>query len=291
MKKIVWVLMALLLVACGPGYDEAFYNESIEAGLDAFAVEEYGEAELQFQQALDEKEEDEAATAYLTQTKTYREALQLFEKDQFEEGFVKAQVVIDTENGATSISNKAEELISEQEERQEQIAKEEEEAAQRAKEEAAAEKAAAEKAAAEKAEQERKEAEAAAAEAEAAARAAAEAEKNKGYALSDFLGYYLRSDMFAGISQNEVIVGWSGGGANFYEVLEANVIENILYIKFFSPDPYAEGEGDYGMINFTLNEVNGQKRVRTNFDPDIEFYEATYNEVVNSGYTISDFVN
>lgn len=271
MKKIVWILMALLLVACGPGYDEAFYNESIEAGLDAFAVEEYGEAELQFQQALDEKEEDETATAYLTQTKTYREALQLFEKEQFEEGFAKAQVVIDTENGASSISNKAEELISKQEERQEQIAKEEEEA----------EKEAAEKEAAEKAEQERKEAEA----------AAAEAEKNKGYALSDFLGYYLRSDMFAGISQNEVIIGWQNAGANLYEVLEATVSENILYIKYFAPDPYAEGEGDYGMISFTLNEVNGQKRMRTNFDPDIEFYEATYNEVVNSGYTISDFAN
>lgn len=282
-KNLFIALIVFILVGCGVNADESLYEESIEAGLDYFAVEEYDDSETQFNQALEVKENDEQAETFLAQTAAYQEALQLFEEGKFDEGVIKAQTVIDTENGAASISNKAEELITEQKEMQERLAQETEEAAEKA----AAEKAAAEKEAAEKAERERIEAE----EAAAQAKADEEAEKRTTYEFSDFIGYYLRSDMFAGIAQDEVIVAWLGGGANTYEILETSINSNMLSMNYFIPDPYAEGGGFYGSMEITLNEASGEKSISFSFEPDLEFNEASYEEVVSNGYSIVDFVN
>lgn len=284
LKKMVWVLLAFVLTACGPGYDEAFYDASIEAGLDAFAMASYAEAEAQFQQALEEKEDDEAAEAYLTQTKRYQVALHFFEDDQFEEGFVKAEEVMDTPNGAASISEKAADLISEQKERRQQIAQEELEAEERE---------AAEKLATEQAELERKEAEAA-----AAAEAEAEAEANAGYDFSDFMGYYLhfissewpQSDMFVGIARDQIILGFWGSDGNVYEILDTSIKDNVLFVDYFLLDAYAPDGGIYGSMEITLDESSGEKGIRFSFEPDTIFYAASYDEVLSYDYTTADFV-
>lgn len=289
-KNILLVVLSLILVGCGSTIDETLYEESIENGLDYFAVEEYSEAEAQFERALQEKEDDELAEALLAQTVAYRQALKLFEEEKFEEGFAQAETVIAISSDSTSISDEAEKLINNQKLIQEDREKEAEEAAKNE---------AAEKAAKEKAELEKKEEEAAAqAQADAEAEALANNEKNH-YDYSDFLGYYLHfsssdrshSDTVAGIGHDQVIVAWWGSEGNYYDILNKSIEGNTLTIDYYLEDPYVVGEGDYGTMEIILNEEGGEYSITFDFDSEMKFYEASYQEVLSYDYSLTDFVN
>ena len=297
-KKSVMLLLTLVFMGCSPAVDESRYEESIEAGLDHFAVEEYSEAETQFKQALEEKEKDEQAEAYLAQTIAYQEALQLFEEEQFDESILQAQNVMDTPNGATSIANRAEALMDEIRGVQEARAQEAAEAEAKAEEERLA--AEEEKRAAEQAALEKKEAEQAAE--EQAREEAIEAEASEtaaGYEYSDFVGYYLQfapdnpahSETVLGIAYDQIIVAWWGSEGNTYEVIDSAVYGNTLSVNYSISDPYGEGGGTNGHMELTLNETNGEKTISISFDPHLEFYEASYEEVQAHGYSLVDFVN
>lgn len=269
-KNIILTVFALFLVGCGAAVDETAYKEAIEAGLNYFAVEEYNKAEVQFEQALEEKENDEQAEAFLTQTITYQEAVHLFEEENFDESIVQAQMVIDVPNGATSISNKAKELIDEITDTQEKIALEAAEAEREIKK-------------VEEEEEEIKD----------------PSNEETIYDYSDFVGYYLHfdpnnpahSDMMTGVAYDQIIVAWWGSEANTYEVLNSSINGNALTIDYYMPDLYMEGEGTNGTMELTLDEVDGQRIIRSNFEPNLEFYKVPYEEVQSYGYSLIDFVN
>lgn len=281
------VVFSLILVGCGGNVDESSYEKTIEDGLDYFAVEKYSEAEVQFELALKEKEDDELAKALLAQTVAFRKSLKLFEEGNFDEGFIQAKTVVETTSGSTSISNKAEELINNQNAIQEKIGKETEEVHKNG---------AAEKFAKEKAERDKKEKEEADQHAEAGG--LTNSEKTK-YEYSDFIGYYLHfdssdrshSDTVAGIGHNQVVVAWWGGEGNEYDILDKSIEDNTLTIDYYTSNPYTEDERDYGTMKIILNETDGEHSVEFDFDPEMDFYKVSYEEILSYDYSIIDFVN
>lgn len=110
LKTCVLIFSLLFLVACSNASEEA-YNSAIQKGLDIIASEKYEKAEAYFELALEEKPEDEKATAYLKQTKAYGIAQKAFDDNDFENAKEEAENVVKIKGGSESLVEKATEML------------------------------------------------------------------------------------------------------------------------------------------------------------------------------------
>ncbi|OUL09472.1 hypothetical protein B0533_04720 [Sedimentibacter sp. SX930] len=110
LKTCVMIFSLFFLVACVNASEEA-YNSAIQKGLDVIASEKYEKAEVYFELALEEKPEDEKATAYLMQTKAYGIAQKAFNDNDFENAKVEAENVVKIKTGSESLVEKATEML------------------------------------------------------------------------------------------------------------------------------------------------------------------------------------
>ena len=110
LKTCVLIFSLFFLVACGDASDEA-YNSAIQKGLDVIASEKYEKAEAYFELALEEKPEDEKATAYLKQTKAFGIAQKAFDDNDFKNAKVEAENVSKIKGGSESLVEKATEML------------------------------------------------------------------------------------------------------------------------------------------------------------------------------------
>ncbi|MBS3678788.1 hypothetical protein KGF86_01025 [Ornithinibacillus massiliensis] len=110
MKKLLITSLFIIVILTGCS-DEGYHN-AIQKGLDYIAIEEYQKAEGAFELALEEKKQDAKATALLSQTSNYLEALTAHELDDIELAEGKAQDVIKETEGSEALIKKAEEILS-----------------------------------------------------------------------------------------------------------------------------------------------------------------------------------
>lgn len=110
LKTCVLIFSLFFLVACGNASDES-YNSAIQKGLDVIASEKYEKAETYFELALEEKPEDEKATAYLKQTKAFGIAQKAFDDNDFKNAKVEAENVSKIKGGSESLVEKATEML------------------------------------------------------------------------------------------------------------------------------------------------------------------------------------
>lgn len=96
------LIMTLLVTAC----TNKEYEEAMEKGESAVMEEEYKEATIYFEKALEEKEDDETANTYLEQTETFMSATEAFE-DNLKESKELYSEVIDKEDGLTELVDRA----------------------------------------------------------------------------------------------------------------------------------------------------------------------------------------
>ncbi len=94
------------------GCNDEAYNTAIQKGMDYIASEEYQKAEGAFELALEEKKQNEKATALLHQTKNYQEALNALEEGELELALEKAEKVSQENEGSDALIKKADELVS-----------------------------------------------------------------------------------------------------------------------------------------------------------------------------------
>ncbi|HIV74972.1 MAG TPA: hypothetical protein H9895_07855 [Candidatus Pseudogracilibacillus intestinigallinarum] len=110
MKKMgcmfVVLIMTLLVTAC----TNKEYEEAMEKGESAVMEEEYKEATIYFEKALDEKEDDETAYTYLKQTETFMSATEAFE-DNIKESKELFSEVTDEEDGLPELVDRAKEEL------------------------------------------------------------------------------------------------------------------------------------------------------------------------------------
>lgn len=111
-KITIFLFLSLSLSGCGKNNTEE-YNESVQAGLDYLAAEEYTRAETQFEQALDLKKEDERVQSFLDQTIHFEKALNAAEEEDHNLALEEAEKVRDINNGSKGLVDKAEKFIKE----------------------------------------------------------------------------------------------------------------------------------------------------------------------------------
>ena len=110
MKRFVMNLFIFLVFLTGCSNDEA-YNNAVKKGNDYITSEEYQKAETAFELALDEKMNDEQATALLTQTVSYQELIKQFNEGNFEVAIDNANEVIQIKNGSSNLVKKSEDVL------------------------------------------------------------------------------------------------------------------------------------------------------------------------------------
>ena len=103
-------LFIFLVFLTGCSNDEA-YNNAVKKGNDYITSEEYQKAETAFELALDEKMNDEQATALLTQTVSYQELIKQFNEGNFEVAIDNANEVIQIKNGSSNLVKKSEDVL------------------------------------------------------------------------------------------------------------------------------------------------------------------------------------
>ena len=103
-------LFIFLVFLTGCSNDEA-YNNAVKKGNDYITSEEYQKAETAFELALDEKMNDEQATALLTQTVSYQELIKQFNEGNFEVAIENANEVIQIKNGSSNLVKKSEDVL------------------------------------------------------------------------------------------------------------------------------------------------------------------------------------
>lgn len=118
MRKLFISGLFLLIILAGCSNDEA-YNYALQKGLDYIASEEYQKAESAFELALDEKENDEKATALLDQTRYYQEVLQAIAEKEWDIVVEKANEIIKIKGGSSALVSKAKDAIESKNEVQE----------------------------------------------------------------------------------------------------------------------------------------------------------------------------
>ncbi|MFB5284103.1 hypothetical protein [Peribacillus sp. Hz7] len=107
-KVMVFLLGCLLLLGgCNSKTDEAYQN-SIQKGLDAVAEDNFSKAEGLFEVALESKENDETAKAYLNQVQLILEADDLVEQNKIEDAIKLLNQSIQVKAGSKVISSKSE---------------------------------------------------------------------------------------------------------------------------------------------------------------------------------------
>lgn len=110
MKKTLFILFTtLLLIGCS---NDESYNNALQKGLDYIANEEYQKAESAFELALDEKKDDEKATALFNQVVFYQEAINAMENNELDLAKESAEKVIKLEGGSSALVNKSEDVIT-----------------------------------------------------------------------------------------------------------------------------------------------------------------------------------
>lgn len=107
-KVLISIVLFIILVGCSN--DDA-YNNAIEKGLDYIAIEEYKKAESAFELALDEKKDDEKATALLEQIGYYQELLHAIEDKEWDIVDEKANEIIKIKGGSSALISKAKDAI------------------------------------------------------------------------------------------------------------------------------------------------------------------------------------
>lgn len=110
MKRFIMNLFIFLIFLTGCSNDEA-YNNAVKKGNDYINSEEYQKAEAIFEFALDEKMNDEQATALLTQTVSYQELIKQFNEGNFELAIENADEVIQFKNGSSNLVKKSEDVL------------------------------------------------------------------------------------------------------------------------------------------------------------------------------------
>ena len=107
-KKLIsiCIISMLLLVGCK---SDAAYNEALKNG-------KYEVALTEFEKALEEKKDDEVATALYNQSEKYVKALENYEKQEFEQTLELLDEVINYENGSDVLVNEAKTLKTQVEE-------------------------------------------------------------------------------------------------------------------------------------------------------------------------------
>lgn len=116
MKKFFFSSLFVIFILTGCN-DEA-YNNALQKGLDYIASEEFQKAETAFELALEEKEQDVKATALLSQTLNYQEALEALEEAELEIASEKMNEVTEETEGSQALIKKAEDTLSSIEELQ-----------------------------------------------------------------------------------------------------------------------------------------------------------------------------
>lgn len=109
-RVIIFLFLSLSLSGCGKNKVED-YHQSVQAGLDYLAAEEYRRAETQFEQALKLKEGDERVQSFLDQTVHFEKALNAAEEADHDLALEEAEKVRDMNNGSKGLVNKAENFI------------------------------------------------------------------------------------------------------------------------------------------------------------------------------------
>lgn len=114
-KKLIsiCIISMFLLVGCK---SDAAYNEALELGNEALKNGKYEVAITEFEKALEEKKDDEVATALYNQSEKYVKALENYEKQEFEKTLELLDEVINYENGSEVLVNEAKTLKTQVEE-------------------------------------------------------------------------------------------------------------------------------------------------------------------------------
>lgn len=119
MKKInIYAKLSLLVLtgsiitlsACDNQSEEA-HNEAIKNGLDALISENYDKAEVYFEIASEEKDNDERTQTLLAQTVSFNQAKKLFNEGDLMKASEKAQKVVGLSNGSEALVEKASALV------------------------------------------------------------------------------------------------------------------------------------------------------------------------------------
>ncbi|MCL1702535.1 cell division site-positioning protein MapZ family protein [Lysinibacillus sp. Bpr_S20] len=107
-KAVTMVLIASLLIlgGCSSKTDE-LYQESIQKGLDAIADDQFSKAEGLFEVALETKEDDVSAKAYLNQVQLILKADKSVEQNNIAEAVKLLDESIKIEEGSKVISSKS----------------------------------------------------------------------------------------------------------------------------------------------------------------------------------------
>lgn len=109
-KKIILsicLISMILLIGCKS--DKA-YNEAMELGNEALKNGKYEVAIEEFEKALEEKQDDEAATALYNQSEKYIKALESYEKNELDQALDTLDEVIKYENGSDILVKEAQYL-------------------------------------------------------------------------------------------------------------------------------------------------------------------------------------
>jgi hypothetical protein len=109
MKFSLVALIGLLLLLGGcSSKTDAVYQESIQKGLDAIAEDDFSKAEGLFEMALEAKESDAKAKAYLNQVKLILKADDLVKQDKIDDALKPLDKSITVKDGSKVIASKSE---------------------------------------------------------------------------------------------------------------------------------------------------------------------------------------
>lgn len=283
MKKILRVLftsvISFVLVGCMDA-TAGNYNESIELGIEYMAEEDYVNAEIKFEEALESKPGDKYAESVIEQIKFYRKALKENENGDKEKALALVENAAAVIDGSEKLNLKSIALMKRvQEEIDKQQAETEEARAQ-------AEKEAEESARKEDAE---KEAEL------VADKAAVVASKTTPYTYADFKGIYA---MYEGVPFNskvvatyilsdkyltDIVADWME--YTVAEISSVNVEGDTLYLDY-------EGETE-GPITFPAGTLTAQLQHTDNDEKALivnghTLYQITRDQFDVLGYSVEE---
>src|SRR4051812_49416681 len=106
MMTVAFCAIVMFLVGCSSKTDE-LYQESIQKGLDAIAENDFSKAEGLFEVALEAKENDVKAKAYLNQVQLIIKSDDLEKENKINDAVVALDKSIKVKDGSKVISSKS----------------------------------------------------------------------------------------------------------------------------------------------------------------------------------------
>lgn len=106
MVKVSFIIMLMFIGGCSSKTDE-LYQDSIQKGLDAIAEDNFSKAEGLFEVALETKENDKKAKAYLNQVQLILKADVLVEQSKIEDAVQLLDNSIEIDEGSKVIAAKS----------------------------------------------------------------------------------------------------------------------------------------------------------------------------------------